>query len=333
MANSLKKKTPPPPNPDELKQEKEEQVTVKEVVKDERTTKIAGAVSLLIAAFLFVSFTSYFFTWQNDQDKVFQFTDVFKENVKVSNMMGVLGAYFSHLFIYKGFGVASYLFCTFFFVLGINLLFGKKIFSLARNLKYVIVGLLVLSVATSFFTTGSSFSWGGAAGELMNDWLVKWIGSTGTGALLAVAVLSYIIWRFNPTFRLPERKPRIKKELQPVVAGQDAKLFIDDEAVIDAEPSLVRSVNDLYTDDDAGTSNNKLKKEGKGVSVIMPKNEDDPLIAFDIIEKDTDDLTEDELDDINKLPLDVKEEELAKRARKGFAQQPVEKKTGVKDTV
>ena len=73
MANSLKKKTPPPPDPEKLTTDKEAQVTVTEVVKDERTTKIAGAVSLLLTIFLFVSFTSYLFTWQEDQDKIHQF--------------------------------------------------------------------------------------------------------------------------------------------------------------------------------------------------------------------------------------------------------------------
>ena len=68
MANKLKKKSPPPA-PDKLKPEKEAQVTVKEVVKDERTSKIAGAVCLLVAIFLFIAFTSYLFTWQHDQDK------------------------------------------------------------------------------------------------------------------------------------------------------------------------------------------------------------------------------------------------------------------------
>ena len=48
-------------------------MTVVDLVKDERTTKIAGAINLLITIFLFIAFTSYLFTWQEDQDKVHQF--------------------------------------------------------------------------------------------------------------------------------------------------------------------------------------------------------------------------------------------------------------------
>ena len=47
MANRLKSsKRSSKPSPDQLKPEKEEQVTVKELVKDERTHKITGAVDL-----------------------------------------------------------------------------------------------------------------------------------------------------------------------------------------------------------------------------------------------------------------------------------------------
>ena len=48
-------------------------LSVQEVIKDERTAKIIGAVSLLFAAFLFIAFISYFFTWQKDQDEVSEF--------------------------------------------------------------------------------------------------------------------------------------------------------------------------------------------------------------------------------------------------------------------
>lgn len=93
MANSLRKKTPPPPDPEQLAPDKEAEVTVTEVVKDERTQKIAGAASLLFTLFLFVALTSYLFTWQEDQDKVQQFgIRIFAtDDVRVNNLLGVLG--------------------------------------------------------------------------------------------------------------------------------------------------------------------------------------------------------------------------------------------------
>ena len=128
-----------------LKAETEEKVVVKELLKDERTRKITGTILLLLAFLFFIAFTSYLFTWQEDQDKVFLhgYKLLLGTDAKVSNLLGTFGAFISHFFIYKGFGIASYFICSLFFVAGANLFFGKKIFSVRRNVKYVITGLVI----------------------------------------------------------------------------------------------------------------------------------------------------------------------------------------------
>ena len=158
MAQKKKKKAADSPknkpgktNPSPFKPDKEERIDWRGLARDERTWKITGAVSLLISIFLFIAFISYFFTWKEDQDKVFRGASIlFDQDIKVNNLLGRLGAYISHSFIYKGFGIASLLVCTFFFVVGVNLLFNRRVFSITRNLKYVTVGLLVLSVSLAF---------------------------------------------------------------------------------------------------------------------------------------------------------------------------------------
>lgn len=99
-----------------LKSEKETKLTISQVIRDERTHKITGAVFLLVSIFLFISFTSYLFTWREDQDKVFRGIAILSptHDVKVANLLGNLGAYISHFFFYEGFGIASYLICSFF---------------------------------------------------------------------------------------------------------------------------------------------------------------------------------------------------------------------------
>ncbi|HJV18320.1 MAG TPA: DNA translocase FtsK 4TM domain-containing protein [Sediminibacterium sp.] len=309
MANSLRKKTPPPPDPETLTADKEADVTVTEVVKDERTEKIAGAVSILFTLFLFVAFTSYLFTWQEDQDKVQQFgIRIFAtDDVRVTNLLGVLGAYTAHTLWNNGFGLASYLFCSFFFVLGVNLLFGKKIFKLLRNLKYVLVGLAVFSMSFAFVSGGADLSWGGAVGEYLSDWSTKWIGKIGTGAVIGLAFFSYIIWRFNPTFTIPNWKFDLfdKKETpveNPAADTDPEALELPDaedldEAAADAEKAVGAMP----------LSNNKLKGEGALVSVVMPAGADaaNPLNQFDVIEKE-----EEEEAELEEEEMDVLEEEL-----------------------
>jgi S-DNA-T family DNA segregation ATPase FtsK/SpoIIIE len=273
MANRLKKKTNNAPSAEKLNPDKQEDVTIQEVVKDERTSKIAGAVSLLFAAFLLIAFISYFFTWKQDQDEVASGLNVFvRKDVHVDNLLGVLGAYMSNLFVNNGFGIASFLFCTFFFVLGVNLLFGKKVFNLARNLRYLIAGLIVLSVVFSFFL-GRTFAWGGAAGDLMVDWLVKWLGNIGTACLLIVTFLAYVIWRFNPQFKLPERKPRSTPVPGNISEEPEEKGFnnVYEDAYYAPDDGI--SLNDKYAaslKDDVLTSNNRLKNDNSNIVVIMP---------------------------------------------------------------
>src|SRR5215218_4266268 len=215
MANKLKKSTKPkveekpvkkekPTPAGSLKTEREEKVDLKKLAKDERTHKIVGTIFLLISIFLFISFLSYFFTWREDQDKVFNNSSfLFDENIKVNNLLGRLGAYVSHFFIYRSFGIASLLFCTFFFVVGINLLVRRKVFSIWRNLRYVTVGLVMASVCFAFLLPNANFHYGGEVGKMINSWLVSFLGWVGTGAVLLVLAISYLIWQFNPSFHLP----------------------------------------------------------------------------------------------------------------------------------
>ena len=69
MANRLKS-TKPEADAEILVDDKEEVIEVKSLVRDERTQKIIGSAFLFICFFLFVSFTSYLFTWSEDQDKI-----------------------------------------------------------------------------------------------------------------------------------------------------------------------------------------------------------------------------------------------------------------------
>jgi DNA segregation ATPase FtsK/SpoIIIE, S-DNA-T family len=247
MANRLKSAKKKSADPDMLKPEKEEQVSVKELVKDERTHKIAGAVLLLIGLFLLVCFTSYLFTWSEDQSAVKNISVFFPDkDVVINNRMGAFGAWTSHQFFYNGFGIASYLFCILFFVLGINFLTGKRLFSFSRNLRYVIAGIVYFSVLFSFLFSSYAFPWGGAAGDMAANWLRNVLGWLGAAAVLAVAGLAYFIWRFNPVFTVPKLKstpkPAIVTEEEVVEEIEEPKkknrLKKNIEKILDEEPTL-----------------------------------------------------------------------------------------------
>ena len=234
---------------DTLKPEKEETVEVTELLKDERTHKIAGAICMLMAILFFVAFTSYLFTWDEDQDKVFKegYRLLLGTDTKVANLMGTFGAFISHFLIYKGFGVASYLICTFFFILSINLFFGKKIFSVTRNLKYLIIGLPLISITAAVIMQENDFAWGGAVGDMCRDYLYNAIGKIGTIGFIGVAFLAYIIWRFNPVFNLPSFKQTTKENNVDAFpsAENEADDTADDEEDPDDDKHEIFSANSM----------------------------------------------------------------------------------------
>ncbi len=283
MANRLKTPKKPKPDPEKLKPEAEEKVTVQEIVKDERTHKIGGTLSLLICLLLFVAFTSYLFTWRQDQDKVFNGASILdpSTDIRTENLLGNLGAYISHQFFYNGFGIASYLFCTLFFVIGINGLAGRKIFSIWRNIRYLIAGLIFFSVAASFVFPASQFPWGGAVGDVSSEWLTRFLGWLGTAALLTVAGFAYFIWRFNPVFEIPDRKVRATPAASAAIDENEPSITpLSDE---EPEPENLES---SATTSSVPLKGNSLKGTKGGPVVIMPPVEPTPSSNFQLIEKE-----------------------------------------------
>ncbi|MFZ1532663.1 MAG: DNA translocase FtsK 4TM domain-containing protein, partial [Chitinophagaceae bacterium] len=282
MATKLKKKSKNSPEKKPAKSdmkafraEKEETIDWKSLARDERTWKIVGAVFLVIATFLFISFGSYLFTWKEDQAIAQQGFSALLDNDKpVANLLGRFGAVISHFFIFKAFGVASFLICTFFFVVGVNLLFRRRVFSIWKNLKYVTVGLLVLSVLLSFVFAKSDFAFGGGVGDMINRKLTGALGVFGTGAVLLLLAAAYFIWQFNPAFNLPDKKMQTDNE-----EGEEE----NDETETGVLPvSTGKTINDVYSDGKV-QQGNAVTSDGP---VVINFPDEKPLHDFKIIEKE-----------------------------------------------
>ncbi len=321
MTNKLKSK--PQLNPDKLNEDKEPVVTISEVVKDERTSKIFGTFSIGFAIFLFISIVSYLFSWQEDQDTVFNAgLKIFSSDAPiVHNFFGALGAFTAHNLVFNGFGVASIVISSFFFVFGVNMFFSKPVFSITKNVKYVLISLVILSTSLAFITTQSQLSWGGAVGNYLNKWLNATIGRLGTGLALLMGYFIYFIWKFNPKFSLPERSKIVQDEVADA-SNSESKLFIDDD--------LVDDKIELKLNESDGLSGNKLKSDAGIVSVILP---DEDQISFNIDEKEEEEIDPEhasrfeEIDQLPKqkftakpasdLPLEIKdvEEEVAENPK------------------
>jgi len=185
---------------------------------DERVPKLLGLFCLLFAFYLFVAFSSYLFTWQADQDKVLEFSWglLFQGEVEMNNWLGRLGAIFSNMFFYWGFGAPSYIFVYILGLTGLGRMRGVPVNTHRRTIWYSFLFLLFLSILLEFMFRNSAFPWGGAFGEGVSTWLTGFLGTVGTITLLLFSVIVAVIWAFNPNFA----------DLTPGGFWSDLKFFV-----------------------------------------------------------------------------------------------------------
>jgi len=191
-------------------------------INDGRLIKIVGLIFLLLSVFFLVAFTSYLFTWQQDQSYVSPanggWHNLFKtseeladngiKNPMVENWLGKFGALLSNQFIYQWFGIASFIFIFVFFVIGYRLLFKVRLFSVSKVLGYSFFGLIFCSLTIGFFHAfiidyphfleGEFGFWG-------NRLLDAQIGQTGVAGLLIFAALTLLVVAYNIDFKMPRR--------------------------------------------------------------------------------------------------------------------------------
>ena len=188
-----------------------------------RAVKILGLFFLVLSLYFLVAFTSYLFTWQDDQSYVLDanggWSNLFKTQEElaslginaqvVENWLGKFGALLSHQFIYEWFGIASFLFIGIFFILGYRLLFKVKLMPVAKTLGYSLFLLVFITVTVAFFhgfISDFPHFLEGEFGFWTNRLLQAQIGNAGTAGLLGFAGLTAMIIAYNIDFKIPERQ-------------------------------------------------------------------------------------------------------------------------------
>jgi S-DNA-T family DNA segregation ATPase FtsK/SpoIIIE len=110
--NTFRKKTPPKPAPRSTSGGKSggTQVPIEFNVNKDSYLLAFGIFLLILSVILLISFVSYLFTGDADQDIVQRTFKASMEQTdrKARNMMGLMGAYLSHFFIFQWFGLAAF---------------------------------------------------------------------------------------------------------------------------------------------------------------------------------------------------------------------------------
>ena len=177
---------------------------------------IIGSLLVLFSIGLLNAFVSFFLHGQEDQSAVNSITD---RNEVVQNWLGKIGAFLADALIYKGFGIASFLFVRLFFLTGLFLFLDLRLKKLKNIWFWDLFLIVILSVLFGFFAT-SVPELGGTVGYELNLFFQDYIGKTGTLLVLIFGILIYLIFKIKIS---PEKIQNIfhstKEEIKDEIAN------------------------------------------------------------------------------------------------------------------
>ncbi len=184
MAKSSKKESP----------KKTNEAAVISSMSSQRQIKLAmGILLILVGITLFVSFVSYFVNGKSDQSELTNFSN---RSAEVQNWAGKIGAFFSDLFIYKGFGVASFFWARLLVLTGFYLVVDLSIFKLRKTWFWDMFVMIFVSILFGFFATLIP-ELGGVIGFELNIILQDYLGKIGTLLVILFGLAIYLIFKLK----------------------------------------------------------------------------------------------------------------------------------------
>jgi len=147
---------------------------------------VFGYILLFSSLFLITSFVSYIFNWKVDQSNV---NLIFDKDVEVENILGKTGAYISHLFVYKLFGISSFILPIILFISSYYILFNRKIFDLLGKINWLLLLLIWTTILSGYLKSYLPIQ-AGLVGFEVNLFLESYIGRIG---ILLILIFSFII--------------------------------------------------------------------------------------------------------------------------------------------
>ncbi len=185
--------------------------------KNENVAFVIGLICVIMAVYLLLAFTSFFFTGAADQSILANPLqgELTSTNNQIQNYAGSQGAQIAEFLINDCFGIPSYLIALFLAVAGLKLMKAYR-FNLWKWFLSCTILLVWASIFLGFIfgdAFSSSFCYpGGMHGYNVSAWLASQIGPSGLGLLLLVTAILFCIYLSSNTIHV------IRKALHPNIS-------------------------------------------------------------------------------------------------------------------
>jgi S-DNA-T family DNA segregation ATPase FtsK/SpoIIIE len=154
---------------------------------------VLGILLIFFSLALLLSFISFFITGNNDQNIV---NEIANRSVKTENWLGKFGAFLADFFLYKGFGVASFIFVRVLFLMGAYLVLDMALSKLKKSFFWDFYLIIFISIILGFFWEYLP-QLGGTVGYEMNLFIQDYIGKTGTLLLLLFGIVLFLVFKIK----------------------------------------------------------------------------------------------------------------------------------------
>ncbi|WP_185871972.1 DNA translocase FtsK 4TM domain-containing protein [Blattabacterium cuenoti] len=172
--------------------------TKKKRKNQKKTPKIfLGFFLLMSSLFLLLSFFSFLFHWENDQSQLSKFFD---KEIIAENLLGKIGAFISHVFIFCGIGISALFIPIILFITGFKIFFQKKLFNnFYKSTIYKFIFFSIWLPITFYIIVPYQGIFSGVIGFEIGKLLIHLFGKIGSYILLFTNIIFYFIIIFRIT--------------------------------------------------------------------------------------------------------------------------------------
>ena len=238
-------------------------------LKDPRLKLALGFFLIIAGLYMFFALLSYMFTGQADFSEVGNhqsMKSIFEslQEKEISNWLGLYGAVVSHFFIFRWFGIASFLIPPLLFLLGCKFVFKKELVRISSYTIFAFFSILWLCLMLGYMVeiNQGGHAWqilGGGFGLLLAQLSYGMFG-WGTFLILILTLFIFIIFYFNitsiPAFQYKDPKPMgsdaIVDDDEPLLSGYtDEEDQWVDTIKPETDPKVVMKPNDAKDTSDS----------------------------------------------------------------------------------
>lgn len=252
---------------------KEQRYTFLDFLKDSRTHFGVGFILCAVAITIVVFCVSFIFSHSEDQAVTHARTieQIVQSGLEVENVGNAVGAKLSEWLLVDGFGIGSFIWALWLFVVGVACMGYRKWLSWSFTFKCffssaaisIVVGLLTLKV-------DSYYNLGGKHGEFINNILITYSGWMGTVMVSVVLVALLCILYYKPITALVKFLLRLIPK----------RIESEDETEIEQLPTDESDIS--VFDNGDSVEDNPEEESGTDHSRYMPSEEpEDEIFGFE----------------------------------------------------